>query len=331
MKRRLRRNRKSPDIRNGVSETTLLSQHLVYPLFITDDNKRSEIETMPGIYRYPLNEIDSVCHECVILGLMGIALFPAISDDLKTSDAREGLNPSNLVCKAIKQIKASFPNLTIITDIALDPYSSDGHDGLVKQGTVINDETCDILGKMAVLHAEAGADIVAPSDMMDGRVSIIRTALDCAGHTETSILSYAVKYASALYGPFRDALNSAPKSGDKKTYQMDPANRREALEEARLDYEEGADFLMVKPGSFYQDIIRDLSNTYNIPIAAYQVSGEYSMIRHASGQGALDFNAVMYESLLSLRRSGANIIFTYAALDMARFLMSKYDSNFTKK
>jgi porphobilinogen synthase len=265
------------------------------------------------------------CREALELGVGAFALFPAIDQSLKTPDAAEALNPGNLLCRAVTTIKESVPEAYLITDIALDPYSSIGHDGLVSQdGVILNDETVDLLAQMAVLHARSGAHMVAPSDMMDGRVAAIRAALDASGATEVAILSYTAKYASAFYGPFREALDSAPVEApnvpsNKNTYQMDPANAREALVEALLDEEEGADILMVKPALPYLDVISQLRQATELPIAAYQVSGEYAMIMAASEKGWLDVRAGMTESLLGIARAGADVIFSYAALDYARW------------
>lgn len=259
------------------------------------------------------------------LGVRAFALFPAIDKRLKTADAGEAINPDNLLCRAVRSIKESLPECCVITDVALDPYSSVGHDGLVRDGVVLNDETCDILAAMAVVHAQAGADMVAPSDMMDGRVGVIRSALDESGCTDTAILSYTAKYASSFYGPFRDALDSAPVAapdvpGDKKTYQMDPANAREAMVEAELDATEGADILMVKPALPYLDVIARIRARTDLPIAAYQVSGEYAMIHAAARNGWLEERSCMLEALTAIVRAGADIVFTYAAKDYARWL-----------
>ena len=259
---------------------------------------------------------------CYDLGIRTFAPFPALPDDLKDPQATESTNPDGLFPSTIRRIKEQFPHVCLATDVALDPYSSDGHDGLVKDGKILNDETLEVLGNMAVVQAQAGADIVAPSDMMDGRVGHIRRTLDAHGFTDVSIMSYTAKYASAFYGPFRDALDSAPKSGDKKTYQMNPANRREALIEADLDVEEGADILMVKPAIPYLDVVRLLRDSYAQPIAAYHVSGEYAMVKAAAANGWLDGEQAMTESLLSIKRAGADIILTYFAKDFAQLLVS---------
>ena len=323
---RPRRMRRSDTIRRLVRETTLTPDHLVLPQFVIDgDNRDEPIAAMPGRSRLSINRTIAECQEAMSLGVRAFALFPAIDRKLKSAEGKEGLNPDNLLCRAVHAIKESCPEACVITDIALDPYSSVGHDGLVSsEGVILNDETVDILAGMAVVHAEAGADMVAPSDMMDGRVGAIREALDDAGFCETAILSYTAKYASAFYGPFREALDSAPADapnvpGDKKTYQMDPANSREAIIEAMLDESEGADIMMVKPALPYLDIIRRLRDRTELPIAAYHVSGEYAMVKAAAANGWLDEKACMTESLTSITRAGADIIFTYAALDYARW------------
>jgi porphobilinogen synthase len=324
--RRPRRLRRNPVIRGLVRETRLTPERLVLPLFIIDGQKRSEpIGAMPGHARISIDLAIDKCREAIALGVSAFALFPAIDRSLKTADAAEALNPENLLCRAVRALKEFVPEACVVTDIALDPYSSLGHDGLVSdQGVVLNDETVDILAAMAVLHAQAGADMVAPSDMMDGRVGAIRAALDDAGETDTAILSYTAKYASSFYGPFREALDSAPVDApnvprDKQTYQMDPANTREASIEAMLDEAEGADILMVKPALPYLDVIARLRATADLPIAAYHVSGEYAMVKAAAEKGWLDERACMTEALLGIARAGADVIFTYAALDYARW------------
>ncbi len=318
---RPRRLRYSENIRELIAETSLSASQLVLPIFLTDAPGVVEpIAAMPGVSRYSLDSVAPVLAEAANLGLAGIVLFPKIADAQKDSSAREALNADGLIPTAVQRIKKEFPALTIFTDIALDPFSSDGHDGLVRNGRVVNDETVEILGKMAVLHAQSGADFVAPSDMMDGRVGFIRSALDEAGFSDTGILSYCAKYASCFYGPFRDALDSAPRGGDKKSYQMDPRNSREAMRELRLDIAEGADIAMVKPAGAYLDIIHAFRLACDIPIAAYQVSGEYSMIRFGAEHGLFDAARAMEESLFSIRRAGADLIFTYFALEMAQRL-----------
>jgi len=323
---RPRRMRRSETIRRLVCETRLTPDRLILPQFLIDGDNRSEpIEAMPGRARQTIDLTITECRAAIKLGVCAFALFPAIESSKKTPTADEGLNPDNLLCQAVHAIKESCPQACVITDIALDPYSSLGHDGLIsKQGVVLNDETVELLAKMAVVHARAGADIVAPSDMMDGRVAAIRAALDESKFTDVAILSYTAKYASAFYGPFREALDSAPVDapnvpGDKKTYQMNPANAREAIIEAMLDEAEGADILMVKPALPYLDIITRLRERTHLPISAYHVSGEYAMIKAASKNGWLDERKCMIESLTAIARAGADMIFTYAALDFAKW------------
>lgn len=318
---RPRRNRRTPAIRGLVRETTLRAQHLILPLFVHEKAEPHPIPSMPGQSRLGIPAIVALGREAAALGVAGVALFPAIDDDLKNSHGSESHNPTGLMQRTIAALKAAVPELLVIPDVALDPYSSDGHDGVVVDGRIDNELTLPILAQMAVAQARAGADIVAPSDMMDGRIAAIRRALDEAGFYEVGILSYAVKYASGFYGPFRDALDSAPRSGDKKTYQMDPANVREALREIRLDEAEGADFLMVKPGLPYADVIRFVKENSALPVAAYHVSGEYAMLKAASERGWIDFDACLLESLLCLRRAGADLIFSYGALEAARLLV----------
>lgn len=322
---RPRRNRKSRAIRGLVRETILHPSDLIYPLFIHDAPQNDPITSMPGCHRWGLEGLLAEVGEAWEAGVRAIVFFPKIEDDLKTPLAEECFNPDGLVPRAIRAVRAVYPDITIITDVALDPYNSDGHDGLVEKTAagdlkIINDETVAVLCRQALCHAAAGADIVSPSDMMDGRVGEIRAALDEAGYEEVSILSYTAKYASAYYGPFRGALDSAPKAGDKKTYQMDPANRREALREAKLDIAEGADMIMVKPAGPYLDVIRTLRDAFDIPIAAYQVSGEYLMIKSAAKDGWIDEEKVALESLIGIKRAGADMILTYFAKDVARRL-----------
>ncbi|MCG8599052.1 MAG: porphobilinogen synthase [Verrucomicrobiales bacterium] len=319
---RPRRNRKTPAIRGLVRETTLRPEDLIYPLFLHDEEQNDAIESMPGQHRWSLAGLVEEVGRAREAGVRAVVLFPKIEEDRKSSHGEECYNPEGLVPRAIRAIKGAHPDVAIITDVALDPYNSDGHDGIVVTDDagelkIINDETVEILCRQALCHAEAGADVVSPSDMMDGRIGAIRAALDSANHEEISILSYTAKYASAYYGPFRGALDSAPKAGDKKTYQMDPANRREALREAELDVAEGADMLMVKPAGPYLDIIRDLADTFAIPIAAYQVSGEYLMIKSAAADGWIDEEKVALESLIGIKRAGADMILTYFAKDVA--------------
>ena len=317
---RPRRNRVNAGVRGLVRETALGAQHLVLPLFVHEGPGAHPIASMPGHARLDIELLVQKSREAFDLGVPAVALFPAIADTLKNPRGTESLNASGLLQRAVRALKAALPELVVITDVALDPYSSDGHDGVVIDGRIDNDETVPLLAKMAVAQAAAGADVVAPSDMMDGRVGAIRAALDEAGHTDVLICSYSVKYASGFYGPFRDALDSAPRAGDKKTYQMDPANVRECLREVRLDEEEGADWLMVKPGLPYADVIRTVSEISELPIAAYHVSGEYASLKAAAQNGWLDFDRCLIESLLCLRRAGADIIFTYGAIEAARLM-----------
>ena len=315
---RPRRNRKSEVIRNMVQENTVSVNDFIFPLFLIDGkNKTTEVNSMPGIFRYSPDLILKEIESCMKLGIKAFDVFPSINDKLKDKRATESLNKNGLYLKTLTQIKKEFPEACIMTDVAMDPYSSDGHDGLVEKGEIVNDKTLSILAKMAVAHADCGIDIIGPSDMMDGRVGVIREALDKAGHSNVSIMSYTAKYASAFYGPFRDALDSAPKFGDKKSYQMNPANSKEALIEAQLDTSEGADFLMVKPALSYLDVIKDLNTNFELPIAAYNVSGEYSMVKAAAAKGWIDGDKVSDEILLSIKRAGASIILTYFAKEWA--------------
>lgn len=318
MQRRPRRNRKSAAVRDMVEETSLSVKDLIYPLFLVDGTqKKIEVNSMPGIFRYSIDTMLSEIESCMKLGIKAFDVFPAYPESLKDPIASESYNPDTFYLKALREIKKQFPEVCLMSDVAMDPYSSDGHDGLVLSGKILNDETLVILGKMSLAQADAGVDILGPSDMMDGRVGYIRDLLDENGFTGTSIMAYTAKYASAFYGPFRDALGSAPKFGDKKTYQMNPANIQEALIEADLDMNEGADFLMVKPALSYLDVIRLLHDNYQLPIAAYNVSGEYSMIKAASEKGWLDGERAMSEVLLSIKRAGAKVILTYFAKEFA--------------
>ena len=291
---------------------------LIYPIFVTSGaNTKSEVKSMPGIYRWGTDLILKEIEESVKLGIHTFALFPQIEESLKDPMATDSYNAKGLYLSTIKNIKSHFPEICLMSDVAMDPYSSDGHDGIVKNGKILNDETLEVLGRMALAQAEAGADIVGPSDMMDGRVGYLREILDASSFEDVSIMSYTAKYASAFYGPFRDALNSAPKAGDKKTYQMDPANEAEALIEAELDFAEGADFLMVKPALAYLDIIKSLYDNFDLPITAYNVSGEYAMVKAAAANGWIDGEKTMQEMLLSMKRAGAKIILTYFAKEFA--------------
>ena len=322
---RPRRNRRTPAIRSMVREITLSPADFILPLFFHEDAEDTPIASMPGVIRWSLVSLVREAGEAHALGIPAIVLFPKIEDSLKTSLAEESYNDAGLVPRAIRALKVAHPSLCVITDVALDPYNSDGHDGLVQcdasgELEILNDATVEILCHQALSHARAGADIVAPSDMMDGRVAAIREALDGEGFTQVSILSYTAKYASAFYGPFRGALDSAPKAGDKKTYQMDPANSREAIRETLLDEAEGADMLMVKPAGFYLDVIAKVRDTSTLPIAAYQVSGEYLMLKSAAAGGWLDEKAIVLESLLAIKRAGADMILTYYAKQACRWL-----------
>ncbi len=319
---RPRRNRKNAAIRDMVQESRLGLENLIFPVFLKDGtNIKEEIASLPNIYRWSIDLLLKEIDSCMELGIRTYDIFPAIEDHLKDQSATMSYDPANFYLKAIQKIKETFPEIVLMSDVALDPYSSDGHDGLVRNGKIVNDETLPILAKMSVAQAQAGIDIIGPSDMMDGRVGVIRSALDDAGYTETSIMSYTAKYASAFYGPFRDALNSAPKSGDKKTYQMNPSNKAEALIEAQLDIDEGADMIMVKPALCYLDVIHLLKENFATPVTAYNVSGEYAMVHAASQKGWIDYNAAMNEMLLSIRRAGADGILTYFAKDFAQSLV----------
>jgi porphobilinogen synthase len=302
-----------------VEETQVATRNLIFPLFLIDGkNKKVEVASMPGIFRLSPDLILKEIEECLTLGITAFDVFPAVEDSLKDKLATRSYDADFFYLRTLREIKTRFPEACIMTDVAMDPYSSDGHDGLVEQGKIVNDKTLEILGKMALAQAETGIDILGPSDMMDGRVGYIRDVLDKNGFTDVSIMSYTAKYASGFYNPFRDALDSAPKFGDKKTYQMNPANSTEALIEAELDTQEGADFLMVKPALAYLDIISLLKNNSALPIAAYNVSGEYSMVKAAAQKGWLDGERVMKEMLLSIRRAGADIILTYFAKEFAK-------------
>lgn len=301
-----------------VEETKLGVEHLIYPVFILDGKGiKSEVQSMPNNFRWSLDMLIPEIEQCMKLGIKTFDLFPAVDERLKDQVASYSYASDNFYLHAIRKLKEMFPEIVIMTDVAMDPYSSDGHDGLVENGQIVNDKTLPILAKMAVAQAQAGADVIGPSDMMDGRVGYLREALDEAGYENTSIMSYSAKYASAFYNPFRDALDSAPKSGDKKTYQMNPANKREALLEAELDFAEGADMLMVKPALCYLDVIHVLKENFNIPITAYNVSGECAMVYAAARNGWLSYEPVMSEMLLSMRRAGADAILTYFAKDFA--------------
>jgi porphobilinogen synthase len=323
---RPRRLRYTPAIRRLVRETELTVNDLIYPVFIMEgENQKVAIPSMPDCYRYSLDLLLKEVVNAYNLGINAIALFPLIAEDKKDNFGTESYNPDGLVQRTVKAIKKEVPEIIIITDVALDPFSIYGHDGIVQDGKILNDETVQVLVKMSLSQAAAGANFVAPSDMMDGRVGAIRRALDEAGYLDVGIIAYTAKYASAYYGPFRDALESAPKFGDKKTYQMDGANSREALREASLDITEGADIIMVKPALAYLDIIRRLRDSSHLPIAAYNVSGEYAMIKAAAKQGWIDEKSLILETLTSMKRAGADLILTYFAADVA---LMKQESRF---
>ena len=323
MLNRPRRNRSSAAIRTMVEENRLSVKDLLFPLFVMDGSAtKTEIKSMPGIYRYTTDLLLKEIEECLNLGITSYALFPQVAEDRKDSLATESHRQGSLYLEAIHAVTSRFPEISMLTDVAMDPYSSDGHDGIVKNGEILNDETLEVLAKMAVAQAQAGSKLIGPSDMMDGRVGYLRESLDDAGFTNVGIMAYSAKYASAFYGPFRDALESAPKFGDKKTYQMNPANSREALREAELDELEGADFLMVKPALAYLDIISLLRDHTNLPIAAYNVSGEYAMVKAAAANGWIDGEKAMLESLLSMKRAGAQVILTYFAKEFAQLKIS---------
>jgi porphobilinogen synthase len=305
-----------------VRETDLSPAHLAMPCFVREGSAVSEpIGSMPGCFRHSIDRLVAQAREWSALGIPAVALFPATPAEAKTADARAALDPDGLAPRAVRALKDAFPDLLVITDVALDPFTDHGHDGLMSaDGRIENDSTVEVLRGMALVHARAGADLVAPSDMMDGRVGAIREALDDAGFQDTGILAYTAKYASAFYGPFRDALDSAPRAGDKKTYQMDPANRREALLEADLDEAEGADMLMVKPGLPYLDVLRELRDRTTLPLAAYHVSGEFAMLKAAAERGWIDYDRCLLEALTCFRRAGADLVLTYGAADAARLL-----------
>ena len=321
MPHRPRRLRRTEGLRRMVREHHLTTDDLIYPVFVMEGvGQKEAIPSMPGCYRYTLDLLLDEVAAAYDLGIPGIALFPLIPPALKDNAGTESYNPEGLVPQVVRAIKQAIPNLLVFTDVALDPYSSAGHDGIVENGKILNDETVAVLVKQALCHAEAGADFVSPSDMMDGRVRAIRRALDAEGWINVGILAYSAKYASAYYGPFRDALDSAPQFGDKKTYQMDPANAQEALKEVDLDIAEGADIVMVKPALAYMDIIHRIKQHTTLPVAAYNVSGEYAMVKAAAQQGWIDEQTVVMETLASLKRAGADVILTYFAKDVATWL-----------
>jgi len=320
---RMRRGRSSAWMRSMLAENRLHPSDFIWPLFICEGRDREEpIAALPGVSRWSIDRIGAKAKEAAALGIPCVALFPNTPEQLRTERAEEALNPDNLICRAIRAIKDAAPEIGVLTDVALDPYTAHGHDGIVDNaGYVINDETVDILVGQALVQADAGADIVAPSDMMDGRVGAIRAALEEAGHQNVAIMAYAAKYASAFYGPFRDAVGSRGRlKGDKRGYQMDPANVEEALREVELDLAEGADFVMVKPGLPYLDVLARVKDAFGVPTFVYQVSGEYAMIEHAAAAGAGDRDALILETLLAFKRAGASGILTYHAVDAARLI-----------
>ncbi|MCK0144212.1 porphobilinogen synthase [Arenibacter sp. F26102] len=319
--KRNRRLRTNEAIRSLVRETIISPNDFLVPLFVVEGNGvKEEIASMPNYYRFSLDLLEKEVKELWAMGLKSVLLFVKVPDHLKDNKGKEAINPKGLMQRAIKTVKNACPEMLVMTDVALDPYSSYGHDGIVEDGKIINDDTVEVLANMSVSHAQAGADFVAPSDMMDGRILSIREALEDEGFIDTGIMSYSAKYASAFYGPFRDALDSAPGFGDKKTYQMDYANRFEAIKETEMDIDEGADIVMVKPGLCYLDIVREIKNEVDVPVAVYQVSGEYAMVKAAAEKGWLDHDAVMMEQLTAIKRAGANIIASYFAKDVVRVL-----------
>ena len=323
---RNRRLRTTASIRRLVRETTITPDDFLVPLFVVEGKGiKEEIPSMPNYYRFSLDLLSKEVQELWSMGLKSVLLFVKVPDKLKDNSGKEALNPSGLMQRAIKTVKNTVPQMLVMTDVALDPYSKYGHDGIIENGKILNDETSEVLAEMSVSHAKAGADFVAPSDMMDGRILTIREALEDEGFIDTSIMSYSAKYASAFYGPFRDALDSAPVDAqyipkDKKTYQMDPANRDEAIKEVEMDIEEGADIVMVKPGISYLDIVREIRNQVEVPLAVYQVSGEYAMVKAASEKGWIDHDAVMMEQIIAIKRAGAQIIASYFAKDVVRLI-----------
>ncbi len=322
---RMRRTRLAAWSRRLVAENAVTAADLIWPVFVIDGmGQRQPVASMPGVERLSVDQLAVDAAEAAALGVPAIALFPMIDPALKTPDAAEAYNVDNLVCRAVRAIKAETPDIGVICDVALDPFNSEGHDGLVDDGRILNDETVDVLCRQAVVQAQAGCDACAPSDMMDGRVGAIRDALDAAGYTETQIVAYGAKYASAFYGPFRDAVGSGGLlKGDKKTYQMDPANGDEALREVALDVDEGADMIIVKPGLPYLDVLARMKAAFCVPTVAYHVSGEFAMLKAAAANGWVDYDSVLMETLLAFKRAGADAIMTYAAVDVARRLLAR--------
>ena len=322
---RMRRNRRYPWSRRLVAENTLTVDDFIWPVFVREGNDVIEpVDSMPGANRYSVDQISNAVAQARDLGILAVALFPFTDASLKDPEGSEGINPDNLVCRAVSAIKKAHPDMGVMCDVALDPYTDHGHDGLLRGGYVMNDETLDVLCRQALVQAQAGCDVIAPSDMMDGRVQAIRETLDGEGFEHVLIMAYTAKYASGFYGPFRDAVGSAPNiaGGDKKTYQMDPANSDEAIREVALDISEGADMVMVKPGMPYLDIIYRVKDEFGMPTFAYQVSGEYAMLKAAANNGWLDGDRVMLESLLSFKRAGADGILTYFAVEAAKLLIT---------
>ena len=319
---RMRRNRRAPWARRLVAENSLSVADLIWPVFVVEGKgQRQPVPSMPGVDRLSIDQLVEEVGRAKALGIPAIAVFPYVEAALKTPDAREAVNPDNLVCRAVRAVKAAHPDIGVICDAALDPFNADGHDGIVRDGVILNDETLEVLCRQSVVQAEAGCDVIAPSDMMDGRIGAIRKALDDAGRTDVLIMSYAAKYASAFYGPFRDAIGSkGALKGDKKTYQMDPANSDEALREVAMDIDEGADMVMVKPGLPYLDVVRRVKDAFGMPTFVYNVSGEYAMLKAAAGQGWLDNDRVVLETLLAFKRAGADGILTYLAVEAAELL-----------
>ena len=323
---RMRRNRHADWTRRLVAENTLSASDLIWPIFIHDgEGKSEEVSSMPGANRLSIDLAVDAVGEAADLGIPAVALFPVLPSEQRTEDGAQAVNPDNLVCRAVRAVKAAHPDIGIMCDVALDPFTSHGHDGLMREGEILNDETVEVLVRQALVQVEAGCDIIAPSDMMDGRIGAIRDALEAAGHTNTLLMAYAAKYASAFYGPFRDALGStAALKGDKRTYQMDPANGDEALREVALDIAEGADMVMVKPGMPYLDIVRRVKDRFGMPTYAYQVSGEYAMLKAAAANGWLDGERVMMESLIGFKRAGADGVLTYFAVEAAKKLRESH-------
>ncbi len=318
---RMRRNRRHAWSRRLIRETTLTADDLIWPLFVHEDDAETPIDAMPGVSRLGISRAVDAVGDAKDLGIPAVAVFPVVPADRKSPDGAEATNPENLVCRAIRAIAAAHPEVGIVADVALDPFNSDGHDGIVRDGYVVNDESVEILVAQALVQARAGCHVIAPSDMMDGRVAAIRAGLDAAGFDHVQIMSYAAKFASAFYGPFRDAIDThGYLKGDKKTYQLDPANTDEAIREVALDLAEGADMVMVKPGLPYLDIVRRVKHRFGVPTYAYNVSGEYAMIQFAAAAGAMDRDAAMMESLMAFKRAGADGILTYFAIDAARLL-----------